>query len=72
MRRHADLDRRRLPLAAMQAHLAVDKADKTLHPIQDGLNLKLNSGSPRSADESLPFNSRLIQPAGDPLFFVPE
>ena len=39
MRLHGDHDRLRPALLAMHAHLSVDKADETLHPIQDGLNL---------------------------------
>jgi hypothetical protein len=38
----ADLDGLGLLLAAMHAHLAVDEAGKTLHTIQNGLNLQLN------------------------------
>lgn len=47
MRLHGDFDRLRLPPVALQAHLLIDEAHETLHSIQDSLNLKLNSGSPR-------------------------
>jgi hypothetical protein len=39
MRLDADLDRLGPALGAKQAHLLVDETHKTLHPIQDGLNL---------------------------------
>jgi len=42
MRLHRDLDRLRLPLPAMQAHLAVHETHEMLHSIQNGLNLQLN------------------------------
>jgi hypothetical protein len=40
MRFHLDLD-----LRLQQAHLTVHQANETLHPVEDGLNLKLNSWS---------------------------
>jgi hypothetical protein len=40
VRFHADFD-----LRFQQAHFAVDEAGKTLHSIEDGLNLKLNRWS---------------------------
>jgi hypothetical protein len=43
MRLYHDLDRLWFALAATQAHLAVNKSDKMLHPIQERLNLELNS-----------------------------
>ena len=27
----------------LQSHLVIDEADEMLHPVQDGLNLELNS-----------------------------
>jgi hypothetical protein len=47
MRLHGDFNRLRPPPVALQAHLLVDEAHEALHSIQDGLNLELNSGSPR-------------------------
>src|ERR1035441_4780580 len=40
---HRDPDRERSSLVRMYTHLLVDEAHETLHPIQNGLNLKLNS-----------------------------
>ena len=37
-----NLDRERLALT-VHSHLVIDEADERLHPIQDGLNLELNS-----------------------------
>jgi hypothetical protein len=37
-----------LASSPIQPHLPVYEPNKTLHPIQDGLNLELNSWSPRS------------------------
>jgi len=42
MRLDRDLDRERLTLVTMHSHLWVDETHETLHPIQNGLNLKLN------------------------------
>jgi hypothetical protein len=43
MRLYHDLNRLRFALAATQEDFAVNKSDKMLHPIQEGLNLELNS-----------------------------
>jgi hypothetical protein len=43
MRLDRDLDRERSSLVRMHAHLLINEAHETLHPIQNGLNLKLNS-----------------------------
>src|ERR1019366_8003273 len=43
MRRDPDLNKLRLPAAAMHLYLFVDEARKRLYLIQDGLNLQLNS-----------------------------
>ena len=47
MRRHRDLDPFRLALADSHTHVLVNKPNKTLHPVQNGLKLKLNRWSPR-------------------------
>jgi hypothetical protein len=46
MRLYGDHDPRRIPLQTMHAHFLVYEPDKSLHLIQDGFNLKLNSRSP--------------------------
>jgi hypothetical protein len=43
MRLHRDLDRERPAFVTMHSHLLVDEPNETLHLIQDGLNLELNS-----------------------------
>jgi hypothetical protein len=43
MRLHHDLDQLRLAFAAKHTDLLVDEAHETLHPIQNGFNLSLNS-----------------------------
>jgi hypothetical protein len=43
MRRNPDLNKVRLPSAAMHLYLFVHEARKTLYSIQDGFNLQLNS-----------------------------
>ncbi len=42
VRLHRDLDRERPTRVTMHAHLLVDETHEMLHPIQNGLNLKLN------------------------------
>ena len=46
MRRQADFDGLDLASSPIQPHLPVNEPNKTLHPIQYGLNLELNSWSP--------------------------
>jgi hypothetical protein len=46
MRRDADLDPRRIARAGAQVHVLINKPDKPLLPIQDDLELYLNSSSP--------------------------
>ena len=63
-----DLDCLRSAPGAKHAHFLVDEAHEMLHPIQNGFNLQLNGWSPRWMNLFL-FNCRLIQPAGNQLFF---
>lgn len=69
MWRQADFDRLDLVPSPNQPHLPVNEPNKTLHPIQDGLNLELNSWSPRSILCFLD-NRRVIEPLEISYFFV--
>ena len=64
----ANLDGLGLLLRAMHAHLVVNETDEALHTIQNSLNLQLNGWSPCWMN-LWPDNCRLIQCAGDQLFF---
>ncbi len=61
MRLQADFDRPRLALMTLQPNLLINKPGKVLHPVQNRLNLELNSWSPRSIVCFLD-NRRLIEP----------
>src|ERR1700739_4929474 len=47
MRLQANFDRARLALMTLQPNLLINKPAKVLHPVQNRLNLELNSWSPR-------------------------
>src|SRR6266478_1698133 len=61
MRLQAYFDRTRLALMTLQPNLLIHKPGKVLHPVQNRLNLELNSWSPRSIVCFLD-NRRLIEP----------
>src|SRR6266566_9683086 len=61
MRLQANFDRPRLALMTLQPNLLINKPGKVLHPVQNRLNLELNSWSPRSIVCVLD-NRRLIEP----------
>ena len=61
MRLQANFDRTRLALMTLQPNLLIHKPGKVLHPVQNRLNLELNSWSPRSIVCFLD-NRRLIEP----------
>jgi hypothetical protein len=42
MRRYPNLDAVTLIRRSLPSHVLINKTDKVLHPIQNGLNLKLN------------------------------
>jgi hypothetical protein len=69
MRLQTDFDRFDLASSPHQPHLLVYEPNKTLHPIQDGLNLELNSWSPWSILCFL-VNCRVIEPLEISYFFV--
>ena len=54
VRRHCNLNQRRISAKNAHPHVLVDKSNKPLHPIQDGLNLYLNSWSPLCSFAQLP------------------
>ena len=68
MRRQADFDGLDLASSPIQPHLPVNEPNKMLHPIQNGLNLELNSWSPRSILCFL-VNYRVIEPLEISYFF---
>ena len=68
MRRQADFDGLDLASSPNQPYLPVNEPNKMLHPIQDGLNLELNSWSPRSILCFLT-NCRVIEPLEISYFF---
>jgi hypothetical protein len=69
MWRQGDFDRFDLASSPIQPHFPVYETNKTLHPIQNGLNLELNSWSPRSILCFLD-NRRVIEPLEISYFFV--